>query len=717
MNRPPGSTTRILVQGLLMVGMLFAAGKTDIASREMEIIRKRLVEPILKVPLDERKVQEAIAFAERLGPDGTWSDIDYRNPDRVQWKGAVHMDRLLAMAKAWKLEGPGRGEAKLLEAFRRGLVGWDPGVVVPNWWWTTIGVPLILEQALLLTWSHLSDDEREHGDRILERARVHDPARDRSYIDMVGQNLVWVRGIQIHRGVLTENEAMIQEAVQSIAGTISVGEKEGIQEDFSFHQHGPQLYSLGYGLGFVLDLTEWARRVAGTHLAFPPEKIALLTDLVLEGHAWFGRGSGVDFGAIGRNVARMNLDRSGLAKAADLLSGIGGSRDPELEALGKHIRGLVPSPISGNRHFYRSDMMVHQASGFYASVKMTSHRTVGVECGNFENLMGDLTADGAMMLMRDGWEYSNIQPVWNWRRIPGITTVDLPEPISTNTDKSGYKNNPGTQSKQAFVGGVSDRRHGMAVFDFKREAPVQVSAKKAWFFHQTGFLAMGAALETPEENRLITTLNQCLRRGPVVWVKGTERRVLADGSTPLQGPGFVFHDGFAYEVPAGMTGQCDVGPVDGNWNRVMGGVGHRPVRAEVFCLYLEHGQGPTGGTFACQVMAAPSVEESAVRMGRDRMVPLANGNAVQAARGKDLLGVAFHGAGRLDLGDGEHIEVDEPCLILLSGSGIERILSVSNPKNEELSVRVTLGSQGKTRKEAFALPGGRKAGSTVSRRV
>lgn len=69
-----------------------------------------------------------------------------------------------------------------------------------------------------------------------------------------------------------------------------------------------------------------------------------------------------------------------------------------------------------------------------ASVKMASDRVVGVEMMNGDNMKGFYMADGATYIYQDGDEYLDIFPLWDWRKLPGVTAFqsDDPMPITKN---------------------------------------------------------------------------------------------------------------------------------------------------------------------------------------------------------------------------------------------------------------------------------------------
>ncbi len=53
------------------------------------------------------------------------------------------------------------------------------------------------------------------------------------------------------RGLLTDDEALVAEVRDQIAEEIVVTDGEGIQDDWSFHQHGPQIQFGNYGLAYA----------------------------------------------------------------------------------------------------------------------------------------------------------------------------------------------------------------------------------------------------------------------------------------------------------------------------------------------------------------------------------------------------------------------------------------------------------------------------------
>ena len=73
-----------------------------------------------------------------------------------------------------------------------------------------------------------------------------------------------------------------------IFADIVVTTQEGIQPDFSFHQHGPQQQFGNYGLAFAGETVKWAAVLHGSAWAMPAEKLGIFRRYLLDGERWWG---------------------------------------------------------------------------------------------------------------------------------------------------------------------------------------------------------------------------------------------------------------------------------------------------------------------------------------------------------------------------------------------------------------------------------------------
>ncbi len=669
----------------------------DTSHDDLELIRERLcAEPPLP-GIKECETPEIEAWVATLLPDGSWADIDYANDSLKDWSAKIHLIRLNHMAHAWHCaSSPLHGAAPLLSALLRGLDGWyhrDPQN--PNWWWNQIGAPLLLANILLRIKGACAPS---YITRAEPAFLCHEPI-DR----FTGQNMVWTATVTIYHGILTGNAARVTRGFILVGRELRVlpGE-EGLQPDMSFHQHGSLLYSGGYGRVFAADVGRLIALSAGTAYAFSPLLVDRFARFMLDGSRWMIRGNTFDPVTVGREISRQGHSAHLFFEGLRHLAAVGHPRQAETQASAAldPARGL--SLVSGNRHFWRSDLMTQHRPGYYISVRMPSRRILNTDmaCCGGEGRLCHHMADGVTMIMRDGNEYRDLFPVWNWRQIPGATVEQETGPFDPETLRRPGEN--------AFAGGASDGAIGCAAMNFSR---FDLKARKAWFLFDEGLLALGCGITSSSQAPVCTTLNQCHWRGPL-FVAGQEKP-LAEGSYPLAAGSAFWHDGILYRIFDG-TGALRMERQTGAWSDC-GVESPDPVTRPVMNAGLEHGVQPAGATYAYAVL--PGKEASSVFTGDPgRFVILKNVPALQAVwHAPDSLGQAvFYETGAVDFPDGLQIAVNRPCLLLYRPAGDgRRILTLSQPEQQDGLLTVRLAGR-HSAEATVSLPARDYAGSSLT---
>lgn len=77
------------------------------------------------------------------------------------------------------------------------------------------------------------------------------------------------------RGLLLRDSGRLAEAAEAIWSEIAVSTEEGVQPDFSFHQHGAQQQFGNYGLAYAVNMSRWARVLRDTPWQMPPAKLSV----------------------------------------------------------------------------------------------------------------------------------------------------------------------------------------------------------------------------------------------------------------------------------------------------------------------------------------------------------------------------------------------------------------------------------------------------------
>lgn len=664
----------------------------------------------------------------RLRSDGSWPDIDYASTARASWPPYAHVTRLRDLAKAYACStSPRRGDPRIQAEVGRAYEFWtarDPRS--DNWWYNDIGAPEMLAHTMLLVEPMLSGGRREAGLTVLKRAYRPRDSTDSN----TGANRVWRAGISIARGIIARDDALTDEAFRAVEDTIVVGTGEGVQADGSFHQHGPQLYNMGYGLTFAEDSLKWGAVAAGTRYAMQPRSLNIVTDFLLDGSQWLLRGGTAEPTARGREIVRADAGNKAERLLGALLdaSAVGRHRAAELGRFAARLRASLESgraeerlALHGHRHFWRSDVTAHHRPGYYVSVKISSPRTRQPETGNGENLKGLHLADGVNLIMRSGNEYAEIQPVWDWNRLPGTTTI---QDAATLTPASYW----GVAGTSDFAAGVAHGGHGATAFHYNRPG---ISARKAWFFFDNAMVALGAGIDAPQATGAVTTsVNQTLLEGPVRYKFRSEgaSRLLERTAAPVAGPiEWVTHGGVGYLFLGPTTnGSLAARPQTGSWSLINRAASPAAITRDVFSLTIDHGARPAGGSYAYLVIPdAGPVDISGVRASPP-IVVVRNDAGIQAVRdrARNRYQIVFHAPGTVELAPGLAIAADRPGVVMLHRAGAALDISAAVPNSDavNLELRTTLplvGLDADTRGLTtirLPMPTGGLAGSTVTRR-
>jgi len=475
----------------------------------------------------------------------------------------------------------------------------------------------------------------------------------------VGANLFYRSDAGVLHALLMRDAKLLRSVFCRAAAEIRITEKEGIQEDMSFHQHGPQFYTGSYGLEFIRGAIRIAKLGDGTGLALPRDKQDLLLALLLDGLQWIVHGSMIDPGAQGRNFSRKGAGRGGRTTAV-FCNALAASDVPRREELVTYAKAL-----GGNRCFWRSDFMVHRRPGWYLSTKMASVRTVGTESGNGEGLKQYHLADGACFVLRRGDEYDGIQPVWDWRRVPGTTCEQAQGPLPLIN--WGH----GARGSTHFVGGASDGNNGVAVMHLDKAG---VHARKSWFYFGDQAICLGAGIRAEGKHAVVTTLNQCLARLPVQC-----------------GEGWAHHDGVGYVALDG-TLHDKVEKQRGTWASINRNYDGTVIEQDVFSAWIDHGPRPRGTTYAYVILPDATSRRTAAFATKSPVRILANTEKLQAVRHErlSLTGIIFHAAGSV-----AGVSADRPCVILVQRDAAGARFSLADPAQRNEPVTVTLAGAGK----------------------
>lgn len=659
----------------------------DLDQDPVLMIRRRLRQGLLTAPGENAgDLRQSLAD---LGPDGRWPDLDYTlRPDKVvAYSPIAHLRRVKALALAVATgQDLGQPREHLIVALGKALadnLGRTHAAAFSwtDWFFVHIGCPQTLVDCLLILDGMLPKELQE---RLVAHVRngldvpAHAPGR-RFAFDGAGQNLVWVANIALRKAALQGDATLMARAFSESATVLDMVHgpgAEGIVADMAWHQHGHQVYSGGYGLWTLPDITTMMELAEGTPWtgSFTPERRARFSRVIRDGHRWFDYRGHMDPGTRGRNIARRGDGKGPGPGLLGRLAKIDPEHAQDYRQWIAHREG-GPSGLLGNRHFWLSDMMIHRGTDWYLSAKVISTRTVGTECMNGENLLGKLLPQGATWLLATGEEYTGLAPVWDWSRIPGTTGI-LGRELEPPRMFAG---------NNAFAGGVSSGTAGVLAYTATYD---DVSVHKAYVFLGNRLVCLGSGLTANRPGQLITSIDQALAVAPGAAVSGdgTEFTAGVDALPRRRGATWVHQGRIGYvlehptEVVAGIRIQ------EGHWGRInhgseAGGNSQESVALPVFSLWLDHGEGTVDGTYAYVVLPqvdAPATARAATDFAGLKI--LRNDRQVQAVGTADghQGGAVFHAPGQIDLASCR-IEVERPLLVLAERNSSGLHLQVADP--------------------------------------
>ena len=603
---------------------LFFSG--SVSSVDCALIRNRIRIVLLQEPLLSESDMEKI-LRNQLS-DGKWIDIDYDARNYSNWPSAEHLRRCLHLARAWAKSGQSCfHDDRIGTALRCAVVRWcTEKRQCGNWWWNKIFVPGAMTDILLLAPELFSDSEKCAALEIASQAEL----------GMTGQNRIWLAENVFKRALLEEDVLLLRKAVSEITVELRVSEEEGIRADGSFHQHGSQLQFGNYGLSFLASFSSWASIFHNTGLALSPEQWRILELFIFDGCQWVLWNGRLDYLSSGRQLGRGASEGKGgaMLRSIERLGKCTSRRSAEYREILKRNRG-GENTLVGNRHFWKSDYMVHRRSRWYASVRMNSVATVPVEDSvNWDNALGRYFSDGVMLVMISGDEYRDITACWDWTRLPGTTLPATPVLTEKECRERNIKKGTlyprwtlGVKKRRigesVFTGGVSDGRHGVAVYSMNLDG---VQAKKAYFFDDDAICALGCGITSHSPYSVATTVESSLHRGNVKC-----------------GNGWVWHNNIGY---IGKNLSVHTGIREGDWCYIEGGIREPcPETKDLFHVIIDHGINPRHVSYAYTILPCATAEETAASKG---VKVLVNNEKVQAvAFADESIGAIFYEPGEL----------------------------------------------------------------------
>ncbi len=596
--------------------------------------------------------EEVYRLLDLLEPNGAFSDIDYDDRTRGRWQPTLHLTRLYALMKLYAdPDSRWYRNADLRAKFHQALDLWFS--LMPqsdNWWHNEIGVPRKMTAILLMFAEDLTEKEINGGLALLEK----------SQFGMTGQNRVWLAINNLMKGLLVADPDLIRKARDIVAEEIAISPgEEGIQKDWAFHQHGPQIQFGNYGLTYAESVSALFRMLDGSPFEFSDELYRTVDALLQQGIAWSVWKGVMDPSFCGRQVF---IDAGegkaySTAVAALNLAALGKPDSARLHQLALRIfyPQNEPENLTGAKYFPSSDCGIYRTPDWYASIRMHSRRTVGFEFTNRENMNAWFSANGALLFMQDGREYDNIFARWDWRKVPGVTAYDDGKPLKTD-DAPGAK-----QNRSGHVAGVTADGVMCTTMEVNRDS---LHALKSVCFFKDLVVALGTSIRTenPEVFALTTAIDQTRLRGKVAHARNCAHHdnrgyVLLD--TP-ESEGVQLADRLLVSTKV----------QSGKWDLIDPFYKDKWDSGRVFKCYVEHNPAAPDNAYAYAFLPGRTWKETKEFAANPSVKVLANNADIQAVGHGEYLCIIFHKAGSFTAPDGRSFTAEEPSIVIVKAGKI-----------------------------------------------
>lgn len=640
---------------------------------DYELIMQRVREQIYATTNVAVMDKNATSLLKQMNPEGRWPSIDYNCYFRTNWEPADHLQRIKKIAMAYTCPASSLyGNQVLFRAIDRALRYWnDKKPTSYNWWYNQISAPKVMADILALM--EAGENKLSAGviKGLMEMMEQSDPRK------WTGANKMDIAIHHLIRGCVLRNDSIVSANISEILEPIKITDGEGIREDLSYQQHGPQIYVGGYGTVFVDNITKMAGLFTGTKYAMSQAQLELFSRFVRETYLNVFRACYLDFSVTGRGVSRQNtLDYSNNLTFLSKMKELDPANAAEYEAAYTRFssKNAAYERSDRNKMYYCSDYMLQNRKNYDFSVRTSSVRTNKTESGNGENLYGTYMSEGATCIRVDGKEYLNIFPVWEWDKIPG-TTVPVGE-VKYTADWG----KPGTST---FTGGVSDGKYGTMTYDMNNYG---VKARKAWFFFDNEVVCLGAGIESSTDKEITTSINQCLLAGDVYASDGTQITKVTPGSGQVnENTRWIWHNKIAYIFPEKSNITVKNGIQKGDWAKINFNQSDKEIALPIFNLWITHGTNPQNAGYAYIVVPGITTPEVAARYNAGEVKIESNTADLQAVSSPalDMVQAIFYRPGTLTCGNLK-IQADKPCAVLIKDASTESPeILVADPAQKE----------------------------------
>lgn len=447
--------------------LLFYSFHIRSSESDMKIIRERIVEDLMQVPVDDEQISFLI---NSLTKEGYWPAINYDDLSSTGFENAKHTSYLVTLTRAWnKPDSQFYKNPQLKAPIESALTFWVKNdFICENWWHNQIGTPNNLVNLLLLIGDELPETLVDKTQSIIGRANLNAsgarPSGDRIKIaEILARNLLFLK-----------DGTQFAEVVKVIEGEIKFETGRGMQYDYSFHHRDDWVNNtLSYGLQFADVFALWADYLHDTKYEFSQEKINILVDYYLDGICkMMVYGKYPDLGAKNRSISRRGALQAIRTSTVEKLANVTDYRKNELLKIIEsdkncsivttlnqcHLKGDVVVKADnkkqifkkGNRQIKNAQWVYHNNVGYFFQTPTTINLSNQIQEGSWRriNRQSDISDEKVVMEVFKLWIDHGINSknaTYEYTVMPAITNEEFERRID-NRDIQILSNTADIQS-------------------------------------------------------------------------------------------------------------------------------------------------------------------------------------------------------------------------------------------------------------------------------
>ncbi len=256
--------------------------------------------------------------------------------------------------------------------------------------------------------------------------------------------------------------------------------------------------------------------------------------------------------------------------------------------------------------------------------------------------------------MRDGLEYFNLMPVWDWRHVPGTTGFSKVYRISPQSVSANANNGKSSVTAMKFHSKDSLQKQNL-------------SGHKFWATHDGVVVSLVGNIRGNISGSAFTTIDQSRWRGDVTVNR--PGNILKAGSHKFTDVSWIHHAGFVYiTMPFYPTKiNLELKQVTANWRLVSHSQPEKRVSENIFMPVIDHGHIVEEGYNGYVIAHAATSREAQAIASKPQWAVMRNSQQCQGVFFNDgtVMAAFYIRDAPLTYENKLTLEASEPCLILI----------------------------------------------------